>query len=276
MVYQRLVPIPAHRLNRRAPQHGNLATEQRLTQLESDNATLVATSRRDNRLSHFIGIGALVVAIASAWVGYQFNTWQQNNATELAAAQNAQEMRQATQEAQSYSALLSMACVLQSQQAFAELQYRPQAASQIFDALKMMEPKCQAVGVSLTARAAWLVTKYPERLDRKILKRAALTLEALTPQERLKLASHDNSDGISSIGFNTRGIGPKVQRISLEELESSIGGHAYYLGRDKVDIPSTQGSQATGLRPSLFLDMGHPFAVSEQSKPSVPKTGAEF
>lgn len=178
MVYQRLVPIPAHRVNRRSsngrvPQQDSLATEQRLTQLEKDNATLAAASRQGNRLSHFIGLGALVVAAASAWGGYQFNTWQQNNAAELASAQNAQEMRQATQEAQSYSALLSMACVLQSQQAFAELQYRPQAASQIFDALKMMEPKCQAVGVSLTARSAWLVKKYPQGIDRKIVERAS-------------------------------------------------------------------------------------------------------
>jgi hypothetical protein len=192
MVYQRLVPIPAHRLNRRssngrAPQQDSLATEQRLTQLERDNTTLVAASRRDNRLSHFIGLGALVVAAASAWGGYQFNTWQQNNAAELAAAQNAQEMRQATQEAQSYRALLSMACVLQSQQAFAELQYRPQAAIQIFDALNAHEAKCQSVGVSLTARAAWLLTKNPNRIDRKIVRLAQQKLQMPTEQQRLAL-----------------------------------------------------------------------------------------
>ena len=170
MVYQRLVPIPAHRVNRRStngrvPQQDNLATEQRLTQLERDNATLVAASQQSSRINHFIGFGALVVAIASAWGGYQVNTWQQNNAAELAVSQDAQDKL-------AYSAFLNMACVLQAQQAVAELQYRPQAASQIFDALKMNEAKCQAVGVPLMARAAWLVTQHPERLDRKIVKLA--------------------------------------------------------------------------------------------------------
>ena len=183
MVYQRLVPIPAHRLNRQSsnggvPQQDSLATEQRLTQLEKDNATLAAASRRDNRLSHFIGIGALVVAAASAWVGYQFNTWQQNNAAELAASQDAQDKL-------AYSAFVDMACVLQAQQAVVELHYRPQAASQIFDALKMNESKCQSVGVSLTARAAWLVTKNPNRIDRKIVRIAKQKLQMSTEQQRL-------------------------------------------------------------------------------------------
>ncbi len=183
MVYQRLVPIPAHRLNRRSsnggvPQQDSLATEQRLTQLEKDNATLVAASRQDSRLSHFIGLGALVVAAASAWGGYQFNTWQQNKTTELAASQDAQDKL-------AYSAFLNMACVLQAQQAVAELQYRPQAASQIFDALKMNEAKCQEVGVPLTARAAWLVVKHPERLESKIVERAK---QALNTRSSLKLA----------------------------------------------------------------------------------------
>jgi hypothetical protein len=122
------------------------------------------------------------VAIASAWVGYQFNTWQQNNATELAASQDAQDKL-------AYSAFVNMACVLQAQQAVAELQYRPQAASQIFDALKMNESKCQAVGVPLTARAAWLVKKYPERLDRKVVERAGLIVNGIPPRERGKVIS---------------------------------------------------------------------------------------
>ena len=150
--------------------------------MESGNAKLVDSSRKDSRLNHFIGVGALIVAMASAVGGYQFNTWQKNNATELAESQSAQEARLS-------SAFLSMVCVLQSQQAVAELQYRPQAASQIFESLEKNELSCQSVGVSLTTRAAWFVKKYPQRIDRKIVERAARVVSDKIPTVQLSRLS---------------------------------------------------------------------------------------
>jgi hypothetical protein len=230
MVYQRLVPIPVHRLNRlssngRVPQRDNVATEQRLTQLERDNATLVAASRRDNRLSHFIGIGALVVAAASAWGGYQFNTWQQNKTTELAASQDAQDKL-------AYSAFLNMACVLQAQQAVAELQYRPQAASQIFDALRMNEAKCQAVGVPLTARAAWLVVKHPERLESKIVERAK---QAINTRSSLTLAEGNQNRDLGKFLSDIQG-NPKKYYTTQGYADLRIVSAVDNLTEDKRDF----------------------------------------
>ena len=81
-------------------------------------------------------------------------------------------------------------------------------------------------------------------------------------------------------GFDIRGVGPRVVRlpfdatgnpISLEELRSNnsrfgddaIGGTAYYLGRAEIEIPLGTGARELGLRPSIFLDAGAVFNITD-------------
>ncbi len=80
-------------------------------------------------------------------------------------------------------------------------------------------------------------------------------------------------------GFDIRGIGPRVQRISFNPelqngvvvnvpilernqiLDDAIGGRAYYLGRAELEIPLGSGAKELGLRPSVFVDVGSVFNV---------------
>ncbi|WP_343347544.1 outer membrane protein assembly factor BamA [Sphingomicrobium sp. XHP0239] len=75
-------------------------------------------------------------------------------------------------------------------------------------------------------------------------------------------------------GFDIRGIGPRVQRIpyladgSLGEVpedgrRSSLGGRAYYFGRAEVEIPVSAGIRSFGIRPSVFVDIGSVFDLTE-------------
>ena len=82
-------------------------------------------------------------------------------------------------------------------------------------------------------------------------------------------------------GFDIRGIGPRVQRISflpgvvnglpanIPQLarkdirqDDAIGGRAYYLGRAELQIPLGSGAKELGLRPSVFIDAGAVFKVA--------------
>ncbi len=82
-------------------------------------------------------------------------------------------------------------------------------------------------------------------------------------------------------GFDIRGVGPRVQRITFTpELQSgvvvnvpnlkrdqiqddAIGGRFYYLGRAEVQIPLGSGAKELGLRPSVFVDVGSVFDVTQ-------------
>jgi outer membrane protein insertion porin family len=82
-------------------------------------------------------------------------------------------------------------------------------------------------------------------------------------------------------GFDIRGIGPRVQRITFNpELQNgvvvnvpildrnriqddAIGGRFYYLGRAEVQIPLGSGAKELGLRPSVFVDVGSVFDVTQ-------------
>jgi outer membrane protein insertion porin family len=73
-------------------------------------------------------------------------------------------------------------------------------------------------------------------------------------------------------GFDIRGIGPRVQRISLDPAspniitsDDAIGGRAFYRGRAELEIPLGSGAKGLGLRPSLFLDFGSVFDVKKPS-----------
>ncbi len=81
-------------------------------------------------------------------------------------------------------------------------------------------------------------------------------------------------------GFDIRGVGPRVQRVSFEAgvengvpvnvpildrnriQDDAIGGRAYYLGRAEVQIPLGSGAKELGLRPSIFIDAGAVFNVT--------------
>ena len=67
-------------------------------------------------------------------------------------------------------------------------------------------------------------------------------------------------------GFDLRGIGPRIQRLSFNpdgtlqtssnQVTDSIGGKAYYMGRLELELPVSSGMKSMGLRPSAFLDIG--------------------
>ena len=82
-------------------------------------------------------------------------------------------------------------------------------------------------------------------------------------------------------GFDIRGIGPRIQRVSFlpgvvnnlpanipqlakKDLlqDNAIGGRAYYLGRAELQIPLGSGAKELGLRPSIFIDAGAVFKVA--------------
>ena len=81
-------------------------------------------------------------------------------------------------------------------------------------------------------------------------------------------------------GFDIRGVGPRVQRVSFlpgvvnglpanipqlarnEIQDDAIGGRAYYLGRAELQIPLGSGAKELGLRPSIFIDAGAVFSVA--------------
>ncbi|MGL5839422.1 MAG: outer membrane protein assembly factor BamA [Sphingorhabdus sp.] len=82
-------------------------------------------------------------------------------------------------------------------------------------------------------------------------------------------------------GFDIRGVGPRVQRIFFEPgvengvpvnvprlnrrdiQDDAIGGRAYYLARAELEIPLGSGAKELGLRPSIFVDAGAVFKVTQ-------------
>lgn len=87
-------------------------------------------------------------------------------------------------------------------------------------------------------------------------------------------------------GFDIRGVGPRVVRLqylnddgddatplvpqTIEEalasdqrVDDALGGKAYYLGRAELEIPLGSGAREMGLRPSIFLDVGSLFSVTQ-------------
>ena len=81
-------------------------------------------------------------------------------------------------------------------------------------------------------------------------------------------------------GFDIRGVGPRIQRITLQPgldgggnpvltavedeeriRDDAIGGRAYYLGRAEIEIPLGSSGAELGLRPSIFVDVGALFGV---------------
>jgi outer membrane protein insertion porin family len=66
-------------------------------------------------------------------------------------------------------------------------------------------------------------------------------------------------------GFDLRGIGPRIQRLTYDasgnltenkNITDALGGRAYYMGRLELEIPTSSGLKNMGLRPSAFIDVG--------------------
>ncbi len=79
-------------------------------------------------------------------------------------------------------------------------------------------------------------------------------------------------------GFDIRGVGPRVLRSPIIDdgngnpvvvtdrdriQDDAIGGTAYYLGRAEIEIPLGTGVRELGLRPSIFMDVGALFNVTD-------------
>lgn len=92
-------------------------------------------------------------------------------------------------------------------------------------------------------------------------------------------------------GFDIRGVGPRVQRIPFipgtNDLvtdrslitDDAIGGRAYYLGRAELEIPLGSGGRELGFRPSIFVDAGAVFGVTDpvlQDFPCIDAQGNEI
>ena len=80
-------------------------------------------------------------------------------------------------------------------------------------------------------------------------------------------------------GFDIRGVGPRVLRQRIIDTDGdgvgepitdrnqiqddALGGNAYYLARAEVEIPLGTGARELGLRPSVFVDVGAVFNVTD-------------
>ncbi len=83
-------------------------------------------------------------------------------------------------------------------------------------------------------------------------------------------------------GFDIRGVGPRVLRRQIDPAtgepildrdqtqDDAIGGRSYYLGRAELEIPLGTGARELGLRPSIFVDVGALFDITQPVLNNVP------
>jgi outer membrane protein insertion porin family len=90
-------------------------------------------------------------------------------------------------------------------------------------------------------------------------------------------------------GFDIRGIGPRMLRKPLIDLDPSttvttpgpdpdrtrwaddaLGGRYYYLGHAELEIPLGSGARELGLRPSIFMDIGAVWGIRAPVEQSTP------
>ncbi|WP_404339859.1 outer membrane protein assembly factor BamA [Sphingomonas sp. MMS12-HWE2-04] len=83
-------------------------------------------------------------------------------------------------------------------------------------------------------------------------------------------------------GFDIRGVGPRVQRIGYtgdpttgtqllvtdkdQIVDDALGAKAYYLTKAELEIPLGAGAAEMGLRPSIFLQLGGLFGMTNPGK----------
>jgi outer membrane protein insertion porin family len=86
-------------------------------------------------------------------------------------------------------------------------------------------------------------------------------------------------------GFDIRGVGPRVKRVPYvtnpdgtqslstdknQIVDDALGGRAYYSGRLELEIPLGAGARELGLRPSIYVQAGALFGVTEPLKTIKP------
>jgi outer membrane protein insertion porin family len=96
----------------------------------------------------------------------------------------------------------------------------------------------------------------------------------------------DRFFGSDMRGFDIRGIGPRVVRIPYDSdgnlstvdlnarniISDSLGGHAYYMGRIELEVPTSASIRNLGLRPSAFIDIGSVWGLKSPSLIDIPGT----
>ena len=98
----------------------------------------------------------------------------------------------------------------------------------------------------------------------------------------------DRFFGAQLRGFDIRGIGPRIQRVSYDadgnldfsqtRITDALGGRAYYMGRLELEFPTNSALKSYGLRPSAFVDVGSLWKVKTPPLTDIvafctPKTG---
>jgi outer membrane protein insertion porin family len=93
-------------------------------------------------------------------------------------------------------------------------------------------------------------------------------------------------------GFDIRGIGPRIIRIPYDDqgiltnvdlndpkvtsgnklISDALGGHAYYMGRLELEVPTSSSIRSLGLRPSAFVDVGSVWGLETPSLIDIPGT----
>ena len=92
----------------------------------------------------------------------------------------------------------------------------------------------------------------------------------------------DRFFGAQMRGFDIRGIGPRIERIPYDDegnlnladeddrVTDALGGHAYYLGRIELEVPTSAGIRSLGLRPSAFVDVGSVWGLTRPETRDIP------
>ena len=92
-------------------------------------------------------------------------------------------------------------------------------------------------------------------------------------------------------GFDIRGIGPRIIRVPYDDegnlananfntlksdtgrlVSDAIGGHAYYMGRIELEVPTNSSIRSLGLRPSAFIDVGSVWGLKKPELIDIPGT----
>ncbi len=104
----------------------------------------------------------------------------------------------------------------------------------------------------------------------------------------------DRFFGSQMRGFDIRGIGPRIIRIPYDSdgnlvavdlnnvnaktstgarlVSDALGGHAFYMGRLELEVPTSASIRSLGLRPSAFVDVGSVWGLKKPSLIDIPGT----
>ena len=109
----------------------------------------------------------------------------------------------------------------------------------------------------------------------------ALTDSPREGQDPIRLT--DRFFGPQLRGFDIRGIGPRVLRTPYNaefvlddegaRTSDALGGHAYYMGRLELEVPTSASVRSLGLRPSAFVDIGSVWGLTKPVLANIVQVG---